>query len=103
MHQWYMHGTCMVVPAYAGLYACSMHGCSKSIHVPCTFHAWLSQSMHVPCMAIPVHAWLFQSMHIPCMTIPVYVSCMHVTGIHAWNVLERACFRCSILSRVDLQ
>ncbi len=81
-----MHGTCVVVPAYAGLYACSMHGCSKSIHVPCMFHAWLFQFIHVPCM---FHAWLFQFVHVPCMAFQsMHITCMLFQSMHVACMLQ---------------
>ncbi len=67
-----------------------MHGCSKSIHVPCMFHAWLFQFIHVPCkfhawLSSPCtfHAWLFQSTHVACMLqVTMHGMCwnMHVSG-----------------------
>ncbi len=95
-----MHGYFSVCMFHAWLFQ-SMHVPCKSMHVPC-------MSMHVPCKAMQGYAWLFLPMHVPCMVIPayacsmhVYVCSMHVTGNHAWNPLYHACFRCFISSRVN--
>ena len=101
-----MHAPCRFI----SVHACSMQGYFS----PCMFHAGLFQSMYAPCRVISVHACSMQGYFSPCMVFSVHACSMHgysrlctfhalymhVTGNHAWNVLEHACFRCSILSRV---